>query len=342
MNDPNEDTDFLRLEASEWGGKARSALFVVSPGAYFGQRFYLEEPTVSLGRAEDSSIRLGRKGVSRNHITLTRDATGTVLLQDVGSTNGTIVNGRRLQPGESVRLQDGDQIDCGGVVLRFTAEWNFDHAFLEEFHRQVCCDDLTGLANRRHFDRVGEVEFLRSQRYGRDLSLILVDVDHFKQINDCCGHLCGDEILRRVAARLQRRLRQHDLIARWGGDEFAVLLPETDLAHASLLAHTLCTIIANHAFHYQEASLAVTISLGVATQGKRHRAFADLIRSSDRQLLRAKRLGRNRVCFDQRGGPQKVHARRAPESVSPAAGSGPIAPDQDDKHPTEGVAGAAP
>jgi diguanylate cyclase (GGDEF)-like protein len=198
------------------------------------------------------------------------------------------------------------------VLLKFVAEGKSDHAFLEELRRQACLDALTGLANRRHFRDLGAAEFLRAQRYGRDLSLILLDFDDFKQLNDRYGHPCGDKVLAETSARLQQRLRRQDLLGRWGGDEFAVLLPETCLARASVLAHALRTTVANHAYRYQRKSFEVTISLGVATQSTQHRVFADLIASTDEQLLRAKRLGRNRVCLGTRDATRRKHAGRRP------------------------------
>jgi two-component system, cell cycle response regulator len=313
MVDPNELTNTVPVDPSTFCVAARPALFVVSPGAYFGQRFPLDQRCVSVGRSEDCSIHLDERGLSRRHFTVSLEAMGAVLLKDVGSTNGTLVNGRRLRPGASLPLQDGDQICCGGVLLKFVAEGKSEHAFLEELHRQACIDALTGLANRRHFQNVGEAEFLRAQRYGRDLSLILLDFDHFKQLNDRNGHPCGDEVLAQTSARLQQRLRHQDLIGRWGGEEFAVLLPETDLSRAAVVAHALRTLVADHACRYQEISLEVTISLGVATQDKQHRAFADLVASSDEQLLRAKRLGRNQVCLDERSDADDTRARRQPK-----------------------------
>jgi two-component system, cell cycle response regulator len=321
MVDPNEPTDKIAVDPAVFHVPAQPALFVMTPGVYFGQRYPLDQRSVSLGRSEDCSIHLEQGGVSRKHITLTLETRGAVRLQDAGSTNGTLVNGRRLRPGESLPLQDGDQIYCGGVFLKFVAEGKSEHVFLEELRRQACSDALTGLANRRQFRNVGEDEFQRARRYGRELSLILLDFDHFKRLNDRYGHACGDEVLAQTAARFQQRLRRQDVIGRWGGEEFAVLLPETGLLRAAVVAHVLRTMVAEHAYRSQETSCDVTISLGVATQGPQHRVFADLIAASDAQLLRAKRLGRNRVCLDERRHTGATRARRRPERRPPKSRS---------------------
>jgi diguanylate cyclase (GGDEF)-like protein len=173
------------------------------------------------------------------------------------------------------------------------------NAVVDELRWHACFDTLTDLANRRHFQSLGEAEFLRSQLCDCDLALILLDLDHFNRVNDYYGHGCGDEVLAETAACLRQRLRCQDVIGRWGGEEFALLLPETDVSGALIVAEEVRTIVADHAFHYEDVSLKVTISLGVAVRGTQHEEFADLIASSDKQLRRAKRLGRNRVCLGE-------------------------------------------
>ena len=173
------------------------------------------------------------------------------------------------------------------------------NAAVDELCWQACFDTLTELANRRHFQSLGEAEFLRSQLCDCDLALILLDVDHFHRVHDSYGHGCGDEVLAQTAACLRQNLRCQDVIGRWGGEEFALLLPETDVAGALVLAEKVRTLVADHTFHYEDVSFKVTISLGVAVCGTQHEEFADLIASSGKQLRRAKRLGGNRVCLGE-------------------------------------------
>ena len=221
-------------------------------------------------------------------------------LEDAGSTNGTLLNGRWLNPGESVQLQDGDQIWCGGILLKFIAKGNCEHAFLEELHRKACFDSLTGLFNRGHFHVLGEAEFQRAKRHDHLLSLLLLDLDHFKTLNDRFGHLCGDNVLRETARTHPTATAPGRHSCPLGGEEFAVLMPETSLVGASVVAHVLRTTIEEHCYRCRGLLVKVTISVGVASLGMQQQALADLFDSCDEQLLRAKRRGRNRVCVAER------------------------------------------
>jgi diguanylate cyclase (GGDEF)-like protein len=166
-------------------------------------------------------------------------------------------------------------------------------ATLERYHEAehaALTDPLTGLANKRHFREQGRREAAIAKRYGRPLSLIIADIDHFKQVNDTYGHLTGDEVLKAVAAGLGRAVREADLLARWGGEEFVVLAPTTGLEEAAKLAERIRVAIAGQ----KGSGPAVTISLGVATLAPNEELDAGLDRA-DRALLRAKELGRDRV-----------------------------------------------
>lgn len=309
----DEATEACSVDASAFFVEACPALYVISPRSCLGLRYPLRQGFNSLGRSKRSSILISQPTISRRHITLTVDKTGAVHLKDVGSKNGTLINGHRVSLGESVQLQDGDELCCGGVLLKYIGEGKVDHALLEELCRQACVDPLTGVANRRSFQNLAEAEFQRAHRYGCALSLIMLDLDRFKQVNDRYGHLCGDEVLAQTASRLQQTLRRQDLMCRWGGEEFAVLLPETGTVGALAVAHALRTAVTERAYRYQGDSLEVTVSLGVATLGKQHRTFVALVASSDEQLLRAKRLGRNRVCVDDRGDTRRTRVVCRPD-----------------------------
>lgn len=160
-------------------------------------------------------------------------------------------------------------------------------------------DGLTGLANRRHFDEVLEKEMARLQRSGAPLSLLILDVDHFKAFNDTYGHIVGDECLKQIADIFQKHLnRTSDLAARYGGEEFAGIMPETEHAGAILLAEQIRTDVAALQIKHSSSATAdhVTISLGVATLNcSEVHSAKEAIAITDRQLYRAKSQGRNRV-----------------------------------------------
>lgn len=159
-------------------------------------------------------------------------------------------------------------------------------------------DPLTQLANRRQLMRVLVQEFQRSFRGGHPLSLVMIDIDHFKSINDTYGHQQGDEVLKVLAETLRSQLRDYDLASRFGGEEFAMVLPETDPLHATQVAERIREVVANLKFGGVLEKLKMTVSLGVATYpDDAIKGIEDLIRLADDALYAAKREGRNRVVF---------------------------------------------
>jgi diguanylate cyclase (GGDEF)-like protein len=163
-------------------------------------------------------------------------------------------------------------------------------------------DRLTGLFNRRFFDHQLAFELQRAGRYGHSVSLLLLDIDHFKQVNDRHGHQKGDDVLATVGALVESHTRSSDIAARYGGEEMAVILPETNREQAAIAAEKLRRRIENDI--EGRAGLAVTVSIGVATavpsETKRGPAAgtqtpAGLIEAADQALYRAKELGRNQV-----------------------------------------------
>ncbi len=173
-----------------------------------------------------------------------------------------------------------------------------DRRQLEESVRRLSSgDSLTGLRNRRAFLEAAESERLRVRRYGGALSLILADIDGFRRINDAFGHAAGDAVLCRVARCLEAALRKTDVVGRVGGEEFAVLLPETEGARAGMVAESLRQAIADASVPGPGGeAVAVTASFGVACLGGETDGVADLLQRADAALCDAKRLGRNRVC----------------------------------------------
>ncbi len=165
-----------------------------------------------------------------------------------------------------------------------------------DMERLAATDGLTGVLNRRRFCELAEHELIRAERYSRSLSIILLDVDHFKLVNDVFGRVVGDAVLAGVAKALCAELRQSDILARYAGEEFAVLLPETDLAHASEAAERLRKAIAQQEFKMSQGGVSTTISLGVACMlPEIPLSLERLLERTDKALLAAKQAGRNRV-----------------------------------------------
>lgn len=171
-----------------------------------------------------------------------------------------------------------------------------EHRVLEakrELERLAITDPVTMLRNHRFFQDQLKIEVARALRHGRDLSLIMLDIDHFKLFNDTHGHPTGDKLLRGVAQRLTEAVRNLDTVARYGGEEFAILLPDTPIDRAQLVAERVRQMFSNNPFVIDEHSTLVTMSLGVASCPAHAKTATSLVEVADRALYRAKGQGRN-------------------------------------------------
>jgi diguanylate cyclase (GGDEF)-like protein len=271
-------------------GAARTCLVFIE-GARLGDLLLLDDESIVLGRDESCEVRVPGAGVSRRHCRIARDGEVWVL-QDLGSTNGTWLND---EPVNLAALRDGDIIGVGDSLLKFVTERNVEARYYSELHEKLARDSLTGLSNKESFERVIEVEVQRARRYGRTLSLILMDLDHFKQVNDRHGHLAGDAVLRQLGETLRTRVRRGDNLFRVGGEELALILPETAIAIASVVAESYRQLVETTDFSAGAETIRLTLSAGVAEWNGELAAATALIGLADRRLYRAKEAGRNRV-----------------------------------------------
>ena len=186
------------------------------------------------------------------------------------------------------------------TVMKFIGEDNIEAGYHSELHENTVRDALTGLYNRRHLTGILESETARCLRQpGRNLSLVIMDIDFFKEINDTFGHLAGDAVLKQVARLATERIREADTLARIGGEEFAALLPDTDIQGAFRLAESIRQDIEGAGFRVDNQTRQITISAGAAQWDGIMKNSNDLIRAADENLYRAKSGGRNRVCLDE-------------------------------------------
>ncbi len=284
----------------------REACLVVINGMDLGKKHPLNQASVLIGRSSKSDIQIDEDSISRNHAMLLIDGNAYVV-RDLGSTNGTYVND--VQSTEKT-LRDGDQIRVGRTIFKFLMGSNIESAYHEEIYRLTTQDSLTQIYNKRYFLENFEREMSRAMRYGRDLSLIMYDIDHFKYVNDEYGHLTGDFILKHFATRIKKHIRRDDIFARYGGEEFVLLLPEIAKPDAMYLAEKLRALVASDPFSFDDSIIPITTSMGVADV-QEHMAHLreqygdqiqhgepridDMIKLADDRLLEAKRRGRNCV-----------------------------------------------
>ena len=280
---------------TERAEEAGTPCLVVLYGDGLGKRYFLEKAEQIIGRSDAANIQVNQESVSRRHALLVTSQ-GRTRVRDLGSTNGTFVND---EPVEEMTLRDGDLIRIGQTIFKYLSGSNIESKYHEEIYRLTTVDGLTQTYNKRYFLETLEREVNRALRYGRNLSLILFDIDHFKRINDTHGHLAGDQILRDLASLVQANLRREDVFARYGGEEFAVILPESDRDHAVRVSEKLRALVEERAFSYDDEPIPVTISLGVASiaPGQEPITPTELVAAADAKLYEAKEGGRNRVVY---------------------------------------------
>ena len=205
------------------------------------------------------------------------------------------------QPPVDQRLSSGRVIRCqcavlpaGGRMLTYSDITDIVH-HAEELERLATTDGMTGIYNRRHFMTLADIEWSRSGRYRRPMSFLMIDIDYFKSINDRFGHEVGDQMIVHLTKVATACKRDSDVLARIGGEEFGLLLPETDLAQALLVAERLRREVAENPLVADTDRISTTISIGVASRDEAMTGISDLMKVADRALYEAKNGGRNRV-----------------------------------------------
>jgi diguanylate cyclase (GGDEF)-like protein len=269
-----------------------TACLVVIYGAELGRRISLSTTAIECGRAIQTEIPLDDEAVSRRHARIWWNGLKYVV-RDLGSTNGTYVNDESV---EERALQDGDQIKIGRTIFKFIQGGNIELSYHDEIYRLMTFDGLTQVHNKRSFEVALEREVSRAVRYQRHLSLVMIDIDHFKSINDIRGHLAGDTVLRQLAALVAANVRRDDLLARVGGEEFALLAPEIPVESARIVAEKLRALVACTPFRFEDSEIAITASFGIAGGAPDAPISAtEIYRRADERLYQAKKSGRNRV-----------------------------------------------
>jgi diguanylate cyclase (GGDEF)-like protein len=252
------------------------------------------EPIV-LGRDEALSCRIDDSGMSRQHARVYRDEV-LFYVEDLGSTNGTRLNGEFVEA--PIALKDGDRIQLGAnTVLRVAVMDAHEAATQQKLYAAAVLDALTQVFNRGYFEERLASEFAFAQRHNNPLSLLLFDLDHFKEVNDTHGHLVGDEVLRRVSASLKETIRREDVLARYGGEEFVLIARGIDGTGAFVLAERARVQVEALRIGFEAGAIEVTTSVGVATlyPESPFQHPAELVAAADRAVYRAKDDGRNRV-----------------------------------------------
>jgi diguanylate cyclase (GGDEF)-like protein len=273
------------------------AYLVVMAGSNVGEMYKLDKPQFVIGRGDKADLRLVDDGISRDHARIVKDG-DRMVLEDMGSTNGTHCNGVRVSRHP---LSEGDKILLGSTtILKFSYHDKLDEAFQRQMSESALRDGLTRAYNKRYFTERLDSELQYSLRHSSPLSLVFLDIDHFKAINDRHGHQAGDHVLVQLATLGMTMMGEDDIFARYGGEEFAIIARGMDAAAAQALSERLRASVETHPFVFEGTPIPVTISIGVSYgPGLGIVTTVDLVARADEALYAAKRGGRNRICVAQ-------------------------------------------
>lgn len=279
----------------------------------------LEREEVILGRALEADVRVNDPKVARRHARINlvfneNTRRNEYILTDFGTRSGTFVNGEKIS---SELLQNGDKITIGEHILRFDLLDEIDREYQRQIHRLISHDDLTGLLSGRSFFSELRREAARAAAEKRTFCVLMMDVDHFKNVNDTYGHLTGSKTLEEIGASITGIMRSGDAASRFGGEEFAAFLLDAGVAQGLVAAERI-----RAAIEIQEYTIIsrgrpaghhhVTISIGVSVFPDDSTDPIELVEMADSALYRAKRAGRNRVCAYRDLTPEELELKLPP------------------------------
>ena len=284
-------------------GKKYGCLLKIFPMDLNSGLLSLGDKTLLIGREDYCGILINEDSVSRSHAEVRYDEeSGEYLLVDLCSTNGSYLNDQHLKD-QSHPLKSGDTIRVGSHVFKYLTSDNIEAQYHEAAYSMMTTDGLTNVSNKRYFLDVLKREIRRTIRAELPLSLLMLDIDHFKKINDQYGHLIGDEVLREFALRISNQLREEDLLARFGGEEFSITLIDTNRKKANVVARRCLKSISTAPFRTTAGEISCTVSIGGATflRGPAKTTTEELIKVADASLYEAKETGRNRTVIREMG-----------------------------------------
>ncbi len=264
---------------------------IVIQGNDAGRIFKLTNQAITIGRAAETHFCVNDQTVSRKHCLL-EVTHANVILIDLESSNGTFINGQRIT---KKKLINGDKIQVGSTVMKFEMTDIDESEFHEQIYHLITFDDLTSLFNRKYLFKQLELLLSTSPAQGA-FSLLFLDLDHFKQVNDTHDHLTGSGVLSEFGRLLLSNLRSSDIPCRYGGEEFIIILPETTALQAAFVAEKIRKLTARYQFFSRDGEpIQITVSVGIAEAAPTYKTPEELIARSDEAMYQAKEHGRNKT-----------------------------------------------
>ena len=298
-----EETDITAIadgiilkDAIEKAQKAPPALVCLfGPPRYQGKRWVITKGELVIGRALQSDIFIDERSLSKSHAMISCKGEN-VFVTDLDSKNSTTVNDKAVPPYATHRLRQSDHLKVGNVVLKFLEQGSLESLSHQMSYDMRLQDPLTGIFNRGALLTKAEEEFGRAVISNSSMSVIFLDLDHFKKVNDTYGHDAGDYVLKEMVRVVQEKvIRSEDFFARYGGEEFVLILQNSPLEMAEKVAERIRSTIESHEFQFEGERLAVTLSAGVASRGPDTKTWDDILKKADKACYKSKQAGRNCV-----------------------------------------------
>jgi two-component system cell cycle response regulator len=301
-NDSRDDSEKTRVLGTDLSirkeiekAKEQKASLILIRGDRPGQKYSLTQDSMVMGRDPAVEISLNDPNISRKHARVfQRDE--KVYLADLGSSNGTFINDRRLTPGEEVLLAKEDMIKLGVLIFKYLPAGELETLYMGNLGSAIHTDALTGIYNKGYLLEALDAEFKRAKALHTDFSILFLDLDHFKKINDTHGHDAGDTVLKAFSSLVKNSfVRPKDIFARYGGEEFVILMGNTSQKMGSEIAEKIRCSVEVFNFLYEGTRIPVTSSLGLASMNESTESAQTLLKAADQALYQAKKTGRNRV-----------------------------------------------
>jgi diguanylate cyclase (GGDEF)-like protein len=272
------------------------SLVRIYPAEGLGQLISLSDGSVLVGRDPAAQLSIDDDSVSRRHALL-EHMRGVDVVQDLGSTNGTWVNEQKISVWT---LEAGDRLRFGKQIFTYLSGSSLEAQYHESVYRMMTTDGLTQAHNRRFLLDALEREVSRARRRQSSVSVLMMDIDRFKAVNDTWGHLAGDAVLVEFVKRAGSILQGGETLARFGGEEFALLLPDTSLSEAAQIAENIRAAVSLAPVRFEAQEIPLTVSIGVAElTACRVTTVSALLEAADQMLYLAKSSGRNQVKFSR-------------------------------------------
>ena len=278
------------------GQKRRAASLIQYNGSNIGFIVRLSDQRIVIGRTPESHVFVNEASVSRSHAAISSTLAGFEI-EDLGSSNGTFINDAKVAA--KAILKDGDVIRLGTILFKFYETENAEMLALDKIYRMATIDAGTDIFNKKYQLDSLTREMKYARQFNRPVSIIYYDLDFFKKVNDTLGHNGGDVVLKETAAVCKAAIRKNDIIGRYGGEEFVIVLPDTDQKVAADLAERLRVAVMNHVVvvevNGQKVQHRQTMSMGVSQMTPEMATIEEFLESADKKLYQSKQTGRNKV-----------------------------------------------